>query len=104
MLEPQKAACRACLLVQPWIYTVTVEPVCHITRLHIPKVQYAMGTSGLSIVYVNLKDVRTLEQNNQPDAANSRKIYCLIVQILLNMFRASQCPSSGARQTAVAGC
>jgi len=29
------------------------------------------------------------------------KFYCL-VQIPLNMFRALQCPSSGARQTAVA--
>lgn len=57
VLEPQKASCRSCLLVQPWIYTVTVEPVCHINQLHIPEVQYAMGTSGLSIVYVNLKDV-----------------------------------------------
>jgi hypothetical protein len=28
--------------------------------------------------------------------------YCFVVQILLNMFRALQCPSSGARQTAVA--
>jgi hypothetical protein len=35
-------------------------------------------------------------------AANRRKIYCLVVQILFNMFRALQCPSSGARQTAVA--
>jgi len=31
------------------------------------------------------------------------KFYCLVVQTLLNMFRALQCPSSGARQTAVAG-
>jgi len=30
----------------------------------------------------------------------NRKIYCLVLQILLNMFRALQCPSSGARQTA----
>jgi len=30
------------------------------------------------------------------------KFYCYVVQTLLNMFRASQCPSSGARQTAVA--
>ena len=30
------------------------------------------------------------------------KFYCFIVQTLLNMFRALQCPSSGARQTAVA--
>ena len=30
------------------------------------------------------------------------KFYCFVVQTLLNMFRASQCPSSGARQTAVA--
>jgi hypothetical protein len=28
--------------------------------------------------------------------------YCLVVQTLLNMFRALLCPSSGARQTAVA--
>ena len=30
------------------------------------------------------------------------KFYCLVVQILLNMFRALQCPSSGARQPAFA--
>ena len=30
------------------------------------------------------------------------KLYCFVVQTLLNMFRALQCPSSGARQTAVA--
>jgi len=29
-------------------------------------------------------------------------MYCLVVQTLLNMFRALPCPSSGARQTAVA--
>jgi hypothetical protein len=48
------------------------------------------------------KHVGALEQNNQLDATISRKIYCLVVQILLNMFRALLCPSSGARQTAVA--
>ena len=30
------------------------------------------------------------------------KFYCFVVQTLLNMFRGLQCPSSGARQTAVA--
>jgi hypothetical protein len=30
------------------------------------------------------------------------KFYCLVVETLLNMFRALQCPSLGARQTAVA--
>ena len=30
------------------------------------------------------------------------KFYCFVVQTLLNMFRALSCPSSGARQTAVA--
>ena len=30
------------------------------------------------------------------------KFYCFVVQALLNMFRALLCPSSGARQTAVA--
>jgi hypothetical protein len=30
------------------------------------------------------------------------KFYCFVVQILLNMFRALLCPSSGAHQTAVA--
>ena len=30
------------------------------------------------------------------------KFYCFVVQTLLNMFRASLCPSSGASQTAVA--
>jgi hypothetical protein len=28
--------------------------------------------------------------------------FCFVVQTLLNMFRALQCPSSGAHQTAVA--
>jgi hypothetical protein len=40
--------------------------------------------------------------NKITNAANIRKIYCLVVQILLNMFQALQCPSSGVRQTAVA--
>ena len=30
------------------------------------------------------------------------KFYCFVVQTLLNMFRALLCPSSGARQTAIA--
>jgi hypothetical protein len=30
------------------------------------------------------------------------KFYCFVVQTLLNMFQAILCPSSGARQTAVA--
>ena len=30
------------------------------------------------------------------------KFYCFVVQTLLNMFRELLCPSSGARQTAVA--
>jgi len=30
------------------------------------------------------------------------EFYCFVVQTLLNMFRALLCPSSGARQTAVA--
>jgi len=29
-------------------------------------------------------------------------MYCFVVQTLINMFRALLCPSSGARQTAVA--
>jgi hypothetical protein len=40
--------------------------------------------------------------NTQLDAKNNRKIDCFVVQTLLNMFRALLCPSSGARQTAVA--
>ena len=40
--------------------------------------------------------------NTQIDATINPKIYCFIVQTLLNMFRVLQCPSSGARQTAVA--
>ena len=39
---------------------------------------------------------------NTVDAAFNRKIYCFVLQTLLNMFRALLCPSSGARQTAVA--
>ena len=41
-------------------------------------------------------------KNNQLDATIKRKIYCFVVQTLLNMFRALHCPSSAARQTAVA--
>ena len=41
-------------------------------------------------------------KNTQLDATFNRKIYCFVVQTLLNMFRALLCPSSGARQTAVA--
>ena len=46
--------------------------------------------------------LQSLEQNTQLDATINRKIYCLVVQTLLYMFRALQCPSSGAHQTAVA--
>jgi hypothetical protein len=47
----------------------------------------------------------------QPDNSNKTpnqmqqsivKFYCFVVQTMLNMFRTLQCPSSGARQTAVA--
>ena len=41
-------------------------------------------------------------KNTQLDATINRKMYCFVVQTLLNMFRALPCPSSGARQTAVA--
>jgi hypothetical protein len=44
----------------------------------------------------------SVTQNTQLDATINRKIYCFVVQILLNMFRALQYPSSAARQTAVA--
>jgi hypothetical protein len=40
-------------------------------------------------------------KNAQLDATINRKIYCLVLQTLLNMFRALLCPSSEARQTAV---
>ena len=45
--------------------------------------------------------LQLLKQNTQQDATINRKIYCFVVQTLLSMFRALQCPSSGARQTAV---
>ena len=41
-------------------------------------------------------------KNTQLDATINRKIYCFVVQTLLNMFWALLCPPSGARQTAVA--
>ena len=41
-------------------------------------------------------------KNTQLYATINRKIYCFVVQTLLNVFRALLCPSSGARQTAVA--
>jgi hypothetical protein len=41
-------------------------------------------------------------KNTQLDATINLKIYCFVVQTLLNMFRALLFPSSGARQTAVA--
>jgi len=42
--------------------------------------------------------------NKTPDYIQQSivKCYCFVVQTLLNMFRAVLCPSSGARQTAVA--
>ena len=41
-------------------------------------------------------------KNTQLDVIINRKMYCFVVQTLFNMFRALLCPSSGARQTAVA--
>jgi len=46
--------------------------------------------------------LQSLQYNTQLDATINRKIYCFVVQTLLNMFRALQYSSSGARQTAVA--
>jgi len=46
---------------------------------------------------------RHSNKNTQLDATINRKIYCFVVQTLLNMFRALPCPLSGARQNAVAG-
>ena len=46
--------------------------------------------------------LQSLKLNSHLDATINRKIYCFVVQTLLNMFRVLQCPSSGARQTAVA--
>jgi len=45
---------------------------------------------------------RSNKNTQLDDATINRKIYCFVVQALLNMFRALLCPSSGARQTAVA--
>jgi len=47
---------------------------------------------------------KVVHSNKTPqlDATINLKIYCFVVQTLLNMFRALQCTSSGARQTAVA--
>jgi hypothetical protein len=42
-----------------------------------------------------------LNKNTQLDATVNRKIYCFVEQTLLNLFRALQCPSSGASQTVV---
>jgi hypothetical protein len=41
-------------------------------------------------------------KNTQLGPTINRKIYCFVVQTLLNMFRVLLYPSSGARQTAVA--
>jgi len=41
-------------------------------------------------------------KNTQLDATINRKIYCFVVETLLNMVRALLCLSSGARQTAIA--
>ena len=41
-------------------------------------------------------------KNTQIYATINNKIYCFVVQTLLNMFRALPFPSSGARRTAVA--
>jgi hypothetical protein len=59
-------------------------------------------TEIIAFTAILVKLFVSLEQNNQLDATINHKIYCFVVQILLNMFRALQCPSSGARQTAVA--
>ena len=69
-------------------------------NIEIPEKNSKMQQSILCQFKTNKNE--TLELNNQPDATINRKIYCLVVQILLNMFRALQCPSSGARKTAVA--
>jgi hypothetical protein len=54
------------------------------------------------IKHTHSEETLQVTQNTQLDSTINRKIYCFVVQTLLNMFWALQCPSSGARQTAVA--
>ena len=53
---------------------------------------------------VNKNSDTQINSNKTPNYMQQSivKFYCFVVQTLLNMFRALQCPSSGARQTAVA--
>jgi len=67
---------------------------CHIQKLRKTKKKYLGFVVPCIFNHSN--------KNTQLDATISRKIYCFVVQTLLNMFRALLRPSSGARQTAVA--
>jgi hypothetical protein len=67
----------------------------------------AKGVDMTNKIIVNLGFVvlcifNRSNKNTQLDATINRKIYCFVVQTLLNMFWALPCPSSGAHQTAVA--
>jgi len=66
-------------------------------RLAIPVAQ-----NNVNLGFVVLCIFNHSNKNTQLDATINHKIYCFVVQTLLNMFRALPCPSSGARETAVA--
>ena len=53
---------------------------------------------------VFLANIWQLHSNKTPNWMQQSvvKFYCFVAQTLLNIFRALQCPSSGARQTAIA--
>ena len=57
--------------------------------------------SLISCVLFCLNVIRSLKTPNEMQQS-ILKFYCFVVQTLLSMFRALLCPSSGARQTAVA--
>jgi hypothetical protein len=66
-------------------------------RLAIPVAQ-----SNVNLGFVVLCIFNHSNKNTQLDATINHKIYCFVIQTLLNMVRALPCPSSGARQTAIA--
>jgi hypothetical protein len=87
-----------------WSLIAKIIIFCLIFYLFNPSLISHCFTSWNVVVRICKAKTNSLKLYTQLDATINRKqfFYYFVVQTLLNMFRALLCPSSGARQTAVA--
>jgi hypothetical protein len=89
-----------------WLVLVTVGPKHVEIRRYMNKIEI-VTSFGSSFRMLNLRFVVPCVFNHSNKTPNKMqqlilKFYCFVVQTLLNMFRALQCPSSRAHETAFA--